>query len=106
VAHIQNDAGSISRFRQPEREASDIQLMGGLHKARESGNYAPRDQDACYPYASSDSVQDEIAGDLEQKVTPKENPVRESELLAVMASSRFIVSATNPMLTRSRKATT
>jgi hypothetical protein len=56
--------------------------MGSLHKARESGNYAPRDQDAYYPYTSSDLVKDEVAGDLEQKVTPEKDSGCESELLA------------------------
>src|SRR5215469_5663243 len=56
--------------------------MRSLHKARESGNYGPRDQDACYPYTSSDFVKDEVAGDLEQKVTPEKDSGCESELLA------------------------
>jgi len=57
-------------------------LLDGFHKPGQSGNCAPSDQDAGDPDMRTDLVKDEVAGDLEQEVTPKENSRCESELLA------------------------
>jgi len=80
--------------------------MGRLHKPSRSRHRAPRDQNAGDPDARTDFVKDEVAGDLKQEVTPEENSRRKSELLAGIASSRFIVSAANPRLIRSMKGIT
>jgi len=80
--------------------------MGGVHKPGQSSNCAPGDQDAGDPNARPDLVKDEVTGDFKEEVAPKENSRRESERWLVMASSRFIVSAANPRLILSMKATT
>jgi hypothetical protein len=56
--------------------------MDGVHKPRQRSNRAPRDQDARDPDTRADLVKDEVAGNLEQEVAPKENSCRKSELLA------------------------
>jgi hypothetical protein len=50
-------------------------------------------------------VQQQIAGDFEEKNPKKKIPKISPYCWLVMASSLFIVSAANPMLTRSRRAT-
>jgi len=56
-------------------------MVGRLHKPSQSSNCAPCDQDADYPHARPDLVKDEIIGDFEEEVAPKENSRGESELL-------------------------
>ena len=53
-----------------------------MDEPSKSGQNSSRDQYPRDPDASSDLVQQEIAGDLEKAVTEKENPGCESELLA------------------------
>src|SRR5262245_25816103 len=56
--------------------------MCGLHKTGQGRYDAPTNQDACDPPPCSDSVQYEVAGDLEQKITPEKDSSCETELLA------------------------
>jgi len=72
--------------------------MYGVDEAGQRGHNPPGNQDASNPDASSDFVQQQIAGDFK---IPKTNPY----CWLVMASSLFIVNAANPMLMRSRKPT-
>src|SRR5579859_408541 len=56
--------------------------MGRLHKACESRDRAPGDQDACDPDTRADPVKYQVAGNLKQEVSPEENSSSQSELLA------------------------
>ena len=96
ITQVENHAGEISCFGEAQRKAGGIELMGGLHKARQRRNDAPCDEDARDPDARADAVKDEVAGDLKQEVAPKENSSRKSKLLA--ADGQF------PIHRQSRKA--
>src|SRR5580704_10435714 len=68
IAQVEDHAGEISCLGEAERKTRDIKLICRLHEAGQGGNHAPCDQYSSYPDTSSNPMQDQIAGDLKQKV--------------------------------------
>ena len=56
--------------------------MGAAHEASQRSQNAPGDQDARQPDSRSKFVQQQIAGYLTDGIANKEDPSKESELLA------------------------
>ena len=56
--------------------------MGGTHKPGKRRHKSPANQYPCNPYARSDLVQQQIAGDFENEVAEIEDPKDQSKLLA------------------------
>jgi len=56
--------------------------MRRLYESREGSNCSPCEQDASDPDPCPDPMQDKVAGDLKQEVSPEENSGSESKLLA------------------------
>src|ERR1700676_3672887 len=72
IREAQNDTGEETGFCTPEQESGNIQLRHSAYSPGENRDYAPRDQDALNPDARTDPVEEDVAGDLENEVTPKE----------------------------------
>jgi hypothetical protein len=74
IGQIQHDAGEETRLGNPEQESRHIQLRDAMHRSGEYGYDAPTDQDASNPNTCADLVEQKIAGDFEDEITPKEYP--------------------------------
>src|SRR6266478_1031910 len=63
--------------------------MHRVHEACQSCQYSPGYQDASNPNASSNLVQQKVAGNFEEEIPKKEDSGRESKLLA--GNGQFLV---------------
>jgi hypothetical protein len=82
IGQVQEYPRKKSGLHHSEEEARDVQLRDTVHDARERGDNSPANQYACDPDPCSDLVKQEIAGDLKQEITEKEDPNEQSKLLA------------------------
>src|SRR5712672_1379079 len=70
---------------------------------REGGrNQAPADHDAANPAARPDLIENQIARHLENEIAQKKAPAPSPKIYELSPRSLFMVSAANPIFTRSR----
>jgi hypothetical protein len=88
VAEVQDDAGKEARLGGAKQESEHIKARRIPDEGHRRGDNAPRDHHSRDPKPRPDLVQDDVGGDLEEEVAPKENPGaktkdhrRESEIL-------------------------
>lgn len=81
VSEVETDAGKVAGFGEAEKKARGVELVNILNEAVEGGERAPGNEDAGDPDAGAEFVQEEIAGNFEQRVADKENSGEQAELL-------------------------
>ena len=79
IRQIKNDAGKEACFCSTEKQPHHIKRLRASHERHPAGQHAPRDHDAGNPAASTELLQEKVAGHLEQKVREKENSAAEAE---------------------------
>src|SRR5262245_28726111 len=89
ISQVQQNAGVVTGFSQSEQETRDIELVHGLHKASESCDRSPNDKNARDPDAGANPVQDQVAGNLEDRVANKKDADKKPKLLA--GDAEFLV---------------
>lgn len=85
VGEVEDDSGEVASFGESEEKAKDIELGNVLDEAGESGEDSPGHDDACEPNASAEFVQQQVAGNFEQKVANEKDSGEQAELLGADA---------------------
>jgi hypothetical protein len=67
VCQINDHAREKARFSNSEKEAGNIELPGGVHKASQSRDYSPGNHDSCNPLSCAPAFDDEGSGYFEQE---------------------------------------
>jgi hypothetical protein len=73
MGQVVDDAREEPGFRDPEEEAQRVEATRAPDEHHGPGHQRPADHDAADPAARPDTVQDEVARDLEQAVADEEN---------------------------------
>src|SRR5450631_3746548 len=82
VGEIEDDAGKVAGFREAEQKTQDVQLGDAVNEAGEKRQAAPSDDDAGEPDASTELMEQQVAGNLENEISEEENSGEKAELLA------------------------
>jgi len=73
IGQVKDDAGEKSGFGDAKKEAEDVEGGGAMAEGHQGGDNSPADHDAGNPESGSRPVKNEVSGNLEEKVTEKED---------------------------------
>jgi hypothetical protein len=81
MADVDNQAWKKTGFGQAQHKSQYIKLVLRLHEAHQHGDDAPRNHYAGNPTAGAPLLDQDAAGNLEQKIAPEKNAGAEAENL-------------------------
>ena len=73
IGQVKDDAGKKSGFGDAKKEAEDVEGGGAMAEGHQGGDNSPADHDAGDPESGSRPMKNEVSGNLEEKVTEKED---------------------------------
>src|SRR6266446_5534180 len=79
MREIDNDARKETRLGHTQKEASEVKLQRGVHKRRERGNEAPRDEDARKPFPRAPTLDQQRARDFQNEIAYEEDTNAEAK---------------------------
>src|SRR6266446_648416 len=79
MREIDNDARKETRLRHAKKEAREVKLQRGVHKRRERGNEAPRDEDARKPFPRAPTLDQQRARDFQDEIADEEDANAEAK---------------------------
>jgi len=85
VGEIEDDSGEVAGFGESQEKTKDVELGNILDEASEGGENSPGDDDARQPDARPEFVQQQIAGNFEEKVSNEKDAGKKPELLGADA---------------------